>query len=90
MNRARCLVLNAALGPLDYRVPAGLDVPLGAVVACPLGPREVLGIVWEADRLPGAEVPEAKLRPLSGVLPVPPQKASLRRLIEWTADYYSK
>ena len=25
--------LNAALGPLDYRVPAGLDVPLGAVVA---------------------------------------------------------
>ena len=88
MNRARCLVLNAALGPLDYRVPAGLDVPLGAVVACPLGPREVLGIVWEADRLPGAEVPEAKLRPLSGVLPVPPLKASLRRLIEWTADYY--
>ena len=26
MNRVRCLVFNAALGPLDYRVPEGMDV----------------------------------------------------------------
>ena len=26
MNRVRCLVLNAALGPLDYKVPEGMDV----------------------------------------------------------------
>lgn len=88
MNRARCLVFNAALGPLDYRVPEGMDVAPGAVVACPLGPRTVLGIVWEAERLPGADVPDAKLRPLREVLPVAPLAAPLRRLIEWTADYY--
>ena len=88
MNRVRCLVFNAALGPLDYRVPDGMDVAPGAVVACPLGPRTVLGIVWEAERLPGADVPEAKLRALREVLPVPPLAAPLRRLIEWTADYY--
>ena len=88
MNRVRCLVFNAALGPLDYRVPDGMDVGPGAVVACPLGPRTVLGIVWEAERLPGADVPEAKLRPLREVLPVPPLAAPLRRLIEWCADYY--
>jgi len=88
MNRVRCLVLNAALGPLDYKVPEGMDVGPGSVVECPLGPRTVIGIVWEAERLPGTEVPVEKLRNLRGVLPVPPLSAALRRLIEWTADYY--
>ena len=88
MNRVRCLVLNVALGPLDYKVPEGMVVGPGAVVECPLGPRTVIGIVWEAERLAGTEVPAEKLRPLRGVLPVPPLSAALRRLIEWTADYY--
>lgn len=88
MNRVRCLVLNAALGPLDYKVPEGMSVELGQVVECPLGPRTVTGIVWEAERLPGTDVPAEKLRNLRSVLPVPPLSAPLRRLIEWTADYY--
>ena len=88
MNRVRLLVFNAVLSVLDYRVPAGMAVQHGSVVIAPLGPRQVLGIVWEAERLPAAEVPEAKLRPLLEVLPVPPVPAPLRRLIEWTADYY--
>ena len=88
MQRARLLVFNAALGPLDYRVPDGMVVEPGSVVIAPLGPRQVLGIVWEPDRLGGTEVADAKLRPLLEVLPVAPLKAPLRRLIEWTADYY--
>lgn len=60
----------------------------GSIVLAPLGPRQVLGIVWEPERLAGDEVPEAKLRPLLEVLPVPPLSAPLRRLIEWCADYY--
>ena len=88
MNRVRCLVLNAALGPLDYKVPDGMKVELGQVVECPLGPRTVIGIVWEAERLPGTDVPAEKLRPLRGLYPIPPFSAPLRRLIEWTADYY--
>ncbi len=88
MNRARLLIFNAALGPLDYRVPEGMSVEPGSVVVAPLGPRQIVGIVWEAERLPGSEVPEAKLRPLLAVLPVPPLKAELRRLLEWSADYY--
>ena len=88
MNRVRCLVLNAALGPLDYKVPEGMMVESGQVVECPLGPRAVIGIVWEAERLPGAEVPAEKLRALRGLLPIPPLPAPLRRLLEWTADYY--
>ncbi len=86
--RVRLLHFNAALGPLDYRLPKGVDAPPGTVVSAPLGPREIIGIIWEADRLAADEVPDAKLRPLRSVLPVPPLKAELRRLIEWTADYY--
>ena len=88
MRRIRLLVLNAALGVLDYRVPDGLTVGYGHVVVAPLGPRQVTGIVWEEERLPGESVPDAKLRPILSVLPVPPIRPELRRLIEWTADYY--
>ena len=88
MKRVRLLVMNAALGALDYSVPEGMDIGPGSVVRAPLGPRQIVGIVWEKERLAGAEVPDAKLRPLLEALPVPPLRASLRRLIEWTADYY--
>lgn len=88
MNRVRLIIFNAALGPLDYRVPAGMAVEHGSVVVAPLGPRQIIGIVWETDRLPAADIAESKLRPLLEVLPVPPLRAELRRLIEWTADYY--
>ena len=42
MNRVRCLIFNAALGPLDYRVPAGMVVEPGSVVFAPLGPRQIV------------------------------------------------
>ena len=88
MHRVRLLVFNAALGPLDYRVPDGMAVEPGSVVIAPLGPRQILGIVWEPERLPASEVPDSRLRPLLEALPVPPLREPLRRLIEWTADYY--
>jgi len=88
MNRVRLLVLNAALGPLDYSVPEGVTVEAGSVVIAPLGPRTVTGIVWDEGRLPGADFDASKLRPLREVVAVPPLSEPLRRLIEWTADYY--
>ncbi len=88
MNRARLLVFNTALGALDYRVPGGMAIEPGSVVVAPLGPRQIVGVVWEAERLPANDVPDSKLRPLIEALPVPPLAAPLRRLIEWTADYY--
>jgi primosomal protein N' (replication factor Y) len=88
LSRARVVTLNAALGPLDYRVPEGMNVGAGAIVVAPLGPRQLLGVAWEAERLPTNEVPDTRLRPLAGVIEVPPIAAPLRRLCEWTADYY--
>src|SRR5215212_5070243 len=88
MNRTRVVTLNAALGPLDYRVPEGMHVEAGSVVVAPLGPRQLLGVAWEAERLPTNEVPDARLRPLASIVEMPPIAAPLRRLAEWTADYY--
>ena len=62
-SRARVLILNAALGPLDYRVPAGTTVEPGSIVVVPLGPRQLLGVVWEAERMPSdAEVDASDIR----------------------------
>lgn len=88
MNRVRVLLLNAALGPLDYRVPGGMDAPPGSIVKVPLGPRQITGVVWDEGRLEGEPVAEHKLRPILGVYDSPPLPETLRRLIEWTADYY--
>jgi len=86
--RARVVTLNAALGPLDYRIPDGLAVEPGSVVVAPLGPRQLIGVAWEADRLQTEEVGDNRLRPLVGLVDVPQIPAPLRRLCEWTADYY--
>jgi len=88
MNRGRVVTLNAALGPLDYSVPEGMNVEPGSIVVAPLGPRQLLGVAWEAERLPTNEVADSRLRPLAGLVDVPPIAAPLRRLCEWTADYY--
>jgi primosomal protein N' (replication factor Y) len=88
MKRARVVTLNAALGPLDYRVPDGMTVEPGSIVVAPLGPRQLLGVAWDAERLQTNEVPDSRLRPLTAVLDVAPIAAPLRRLCEWTADYY--
>ncbi|HWL47135.1 MAG TPA: primosomal protein N' [Sphingomonadaceae bacterium] len=89
LKRARVLLLNAALGPLDYRVDPEHRVEPGSIVLAPLGPRQLAGVVWEPERMPAdAEVGDNRLRPLVGVYDLPPLGAPLRRLIEWTAGYY--
>jgi primosomal protein N' (replication factor Y) len=88
MNRVRVILLNAALGPLDYRAPANAAVAPGTIVLAPLGPRQMIGVAWEPDRVETAEIEEGRLRPLLHIYDAPPIGAPLRRLIEWTADYY--
>jgi primosomal protein N' (replication factor Y) len=86
VSRARVLLLNAALGPLDYRVPHGMAVAPGAIVVAPLGPRLLVGVVWVGDRLPAEEVGDNRLRPLLHVYDAPPLPAPLRRLIGDMSD----
>ncbi|MDT0683275.1 primosomal protein N' [Roseicyclus sp. F158] len=69
--------------PLDYLAPDG-GCTLGAFVAVPLGPRQVMGLVWG----PGTgEVDRARLRPVSGRLEAEPMRTELREFIARAADY---
>ena len=90
--RVRVLLTNTALGPLDYKLPYGVDAPPGSLVEVPLGPRRVLGAVWDAASDSAAMASESvgdnRLREVLAVYPLPPIPKDLRRLIEWTADYY--
>lgn len=88
-TRARVILLTSALGPLDYRIAPGMAVAPGSVVEAPLGPRRMVGVVWDDDAFPAVEsVGDNRLRPLLDVLDVPPLSPALRRLVLWTADYY--
>jgi primosomal protein N' (replication factor Y) len=86
--RVRVLVLHPALGPLDYRVPQGMAVEPGSIVVVPIGPRQYAGVVWEPERLPTEEIGDNRLRNLIAVADTPPIPEPVRRLVEWTADYY--
>ncbi len=88
MNRARVLLRTAAVGPLDYRVPHGMAVAHGSVVEVPLGPRKLVGVIWEEDKFDVDAVGDNRLRNILNVTDTPPIRPELRRLAEWTADYY--
>ena len=88
--RVRVLVLQHGLGALDYAAPPELALAPGDIVRVPLGPREIVGVVWEADALAANEVPDAKLRAVRGRYDVPPLPAAMRRLIDWVADWVQR
>jgi len=68
---------------LDYKAPAG-GCFLGAYVEVPLGPRKVLGVVWNAGE--GA-FDRAKIRPVSRVLDVAPMRAEMRDFLSRVGSY---
>ena len=88
MNRARVLLRTAAVGPLDYRMPHGMTAQHGSIVEVPLGPRKLMGVVWEEETFQVKEVGDNRLRNILSVVDTPPIRPELRRLAEWTADYY--
>ncbi|WP_350335572.1 primosomal protein N' [Coralliovum pocilloporae] len=70
--------------PYSYRVPEGLPLAAGDIVRVPLGPREVMGVVWDD----GPEAVEtARLKPVLDRYDIPPIDADLRRFVDWIADY---
>ena len=70
----------------SYRVPAGLDLKPGDVVAVPLGPRECLGVVWADNPAPNPRL-HNRLKDVSDKLDVPPLKPELRSFVDWVAGY---
>src|SRR5690606_28032358 len=74
----------AVEGPYSYRVPEGMAVERGSIVAVPLGPRLILGVVWGP---PQDMIAHNRLRDIAHVYAVPPLSGELLQLVEWVARY---
>src|SRR5690242_3877355 len=70
----------------SYRVPRGMELQAGDVVAVPLGPREVVGVVWAQNPNPDPRL-HNRLKDIGEKLDVPPLKSELRALVDWVANY---
>ena len=70
--------------PYDYRCDwPQLPVP-GAFVVAPLGPREVIGVVWPSTG--DAAAPE-KLKSVISLADAPPLASEILAFIDWAAEY---
>ena len=67
----------------SYRVPPSMELAAGDVVIVPLGPRETVGVVWEARSLPGGD----NLKSVAGKLDWTPLPEPLRRFVDWLAQW---
>src|ERR1043165_1393438 len=70
----------------SYRVPRGMELEPGDVVCVPLGPREVIAVVWARNKNPDPRL-HNRLKDVGEKLDVPPLKAELRSLVDWVAKY---
>lgn len=68
---------------LDYKAPEG-GCFLGAFVEVPLGPRKVLGVVWEPGK---GDYDYAKIRPVIRVLDAAPMRLEMRDFLQKAAAY---
>src|ERR1700712_577758 len=70
----------------SYRVPRGMELKPGDVVCVPLGPREVIAVVWAENANPDPRL-HNRLKEVGEKLDVPPLKQELRALVDWVANY---
>ncbi len=97
-RRVSVLLPYPFAGPFDYALPEGnpggeadgadlegAGAEPGSLVVVPLGSRDVVGVVWDAE--PDPNLPARKLRPVREVLRWPRMREDLRRLVDWIAAY---
>ena len=71
----------------SYRVPDGLSLGVGDLVAVPLGARgETMGVVWADDAKPSPRL-HNRMKDVTDKLDVPPLKPELRKFVDWVSDY---
>ncbi|HET7888015.1 MAG TPA: primosomal protein N' [Bradyrhizobium sp.] len=85
-NMVDVLVPVALNHTYSYRVPRGLELKAGDVVCVPLGPREVVGVVWAENARPEPRL-HNRLKNVSEKLDVPALKPELRALVDWVSNY---
>ena len=82
---AEVLLPLALKGPYSYSVPPGMALEAGSYVAVPLGPRQMIGVVWA---LKAEASTEKKLRAVAGVFDMAPLPEAHRKFIDWLSAYY--
>lgn len=75
---------------LSYRHSAAL--PPGTLVRVPLGARELLGVVWQAESVTDEDIhiEPATLKPITSVLDLPPLGKAWTDLIRFASSYYQR
>src|SRR6476660_1390153 len=87
MSRIVDILVPVALDQTySCRVPAGLELAPGDVVAVPLGARESMGVVW-ADNLDPNPRLHNRLKDVDEKLYVPPLKPERRQFVDWVSNY---
>jgi primosomal protein N' (replication factor Y) (superfamily II helicase) len=69
----------------SYAVPEGMAVEPGSVVQVPLGPRQVIGVVWDGGE--DVRLDPKKLRPITLAFDCPPLTRDMRAFIDWVSSY---
>lgn len=72
-------------GAYSYAVPEGVHVEPGSVVQVPVGPRQLIGVVWDGDN--DDRLDPKKLRPITLVFDCPPLSKEMRDFVDWVASY---
>ncbi|MDC9822128.1 primosomal protein N' [Devosia sp. ZB163] len=71
-------------GPYSYRVPYGMKVERGSIVAVPLVGRLTLGVVWG---VPKDNFAHNRLKDIAQVYDTPPLSEELLKTIDWVSKY---
>jgi primosomal protein N' (replication factor Y) len=71
-------------GPYSYRVPAGMVVHRGSIVAVPLVGRPTLGVVWG---VPKDNYAHNRLKDILTVYDTPPLSEELLKTVDWVSRY---
>jgi len=69
----------------SYAVPDGVHVEPGSVVQVPVGPRQLIGVVWDGEN--DDKLDPKKLRPITLVFDCPPLSKEMRDFVDWVASY---
>lgn len=84
-QRVQVLLPTSFGAAYDYQVPDHLSVKVGQFVKVPLGPRELVGVVWKIAE--DSQVKASRIKDILAVLPVDPLPEASRVFIDWVAAY---
>ncbi|MBL4907463.1 MAG: primosomal protein N' [Sneathiella sp.] len=84
-RRVRVLLPMNIGAAYDYQVPDHLPVSVGHFVRVPLGPRQMIGVVWE--EVLDSNIENSKIKDIIEILPSEPLPEQSRKFVDWVATY---